>query len=244
MMGVLQQQDLVSADADVAFVRDQALLELQSEQRRAGLIAYDGYLEKKSPAHNLWQRRFFKFSTKEIAVDSSSEVTGNGVSIARYEYQYSLMWFKKEGGSVIKAVDVTKFARIAMIQSPRALSFLSDRRQVYLSPDAITLLEGLSKHDAPDLSTRSDSPRADITGTLGIHNSLIHAVDIVEIKEDGVTNKGILQEFYTFLIVQTDGKEHVLRGAKVDRVLKWVNIIAAVSMYHFIIVSCSLLYRC
>jgi len=129
---------------------------------------------------------------------------------------YTLMWYKKEGGSVIKSLDVQKIKSLAMIQSHRTLSYM------YYPKSAVILQAEATAQDQ------------------------CVAIQCIEHEENPITNKlsAIKEEYYTFLILQNDGKEHVLRGAKVDRVMKWINTIAMVSLFVFIFVVFSYFIFC
>eukprot|EP01036_Dinobryon_divergens_P030724 gene30724-40010_t len=129
-------------------------------RKKVGILTYDGYLEKKSPAHNLWQRRWFKLSTRESIPPNLEK-----------PYVYTFMWYKREGGAVIKSIDVTNIVSIAVMQTPRPLAYLQDSVSVM-------------------------------------------AVDLDAVPEPTITIR----------IMQADGKENLLRGAKVDRVIKWINL--------------------
>lgn len=67
--------------------------ELALEAGKAALNL-EGYMEKKSPAHNLWQERYFKLMTRV------AEREGGGFS-----YTHTLLWYKTKRGSALKAVD-------------------------------------------------------------------------------------------------------------------------------------------
>ena len=41
---------------------------------------------------------------------------------------------------------------------------------------------------------------------------------------------GDKDQWVTIRLMQTDKKEHILRGAKVDRVIKWINLLSLVSV--------------
>ena len=41
---------------------------------------------------------------------------------------------------------------------------------------------------------------------------------------------GDKDQWVTIRLLQTDKKEHILRGAKVDRVIKWINLLSLVSV--------------
>ena len=51
-------------------------------------------------------------------------------------YVYSLMWYKKEGGSVIKALDADLIASIAVLQTSRPLAVLREDGSLTLQSDA------------------------------------------------------------------------------------------------------------
>jgi siroheme synthase (precorrin-2 oxidase/ferrochelatase) len=53
VLEVLQQQEMANENA----IQEEEFLRQEEEmaRKKVGLLAYDGYLEKKSPAHNLWQ---------------------------------------------------------------------------------------------------------------------------------------------------------------------------------------------
>lgn len=133
------------------------------------------------------QRRFFKLTTRETLNPDKP-------------YLYNLMWYKKEGGSVLKALDADKIASLTVCHSPRPLAY---------SPYKLSL-----------------SLSSEVKYQLGV-------VDVVPTeKEEGGATLSVVpggSEFITFTVVQTDGKEHVLRSGKVDRVIKWINTLAMVS---------------
>lgn len=196
VMEVLQQHDLAIDTNEHLLAQQQALEEAEYARRKAGFISYEGYLEKKSPAHNLWQRRYFKFTTR-VHDDNQSFV-------------YTLMWFKKEGGSIIKSLEVDKIDNIAMLTMPRAMGYLPyPRHQLMLMSEATSTLS--STVIAVQEMEHAETTLTTMTTTTA---TLTKALRIEE------------QALFTFIITQTDGKEHLLRGTKVDRVMKWINTIA------------------
>lgn len=111
-------------------------------------------------------------------------------------YLYSLMWYKKEGGSVIKALEIDKVQSIAIICSNRALS--------YVLPPRINSLV--------------------LQSEAGTSRDVIQVAPFEH--EDNNSGKQGGVDFYIFRVLQTDGKDHILRSAKIDRIMKWVNTIA------------------
>jgi len=164
--------------------KEEELLKEEEMRCKVGILSYDGYLEKKSPAHNLWQRRWFKLSTRE-AVPANLD----------RPYVYNLMWYKKEGGAVIKAVDADNLASIAVLQTPRPLAYLQSSRSLALQSDAALKTDAVTvvAHGLADCSLQQVAT---------------------------------LEPFVAIRLLQVDGKESILRGSKVDRVIKWVNLLA------------------
>ncbi len=134
------------------------------------------------------QRRFFKLTTREtLNVDKP--------------YMYNLMWYKKEGGSVLKALDADKIASITVCHSPRPLAY---------SPYKLSL-----------------SLLSEVKYQLGV----VDVVPTEKEEGGATLSVVPGSEFITFTVVQAGdgGKEHVLRSVKVDRVIKWINTLAMVS---------------
>lgn len=192
VMEVLNQQE--EAEAAEIEQREQAAAEEEMAKHRIGMLSYQGYLEKKSPAHNLWQRRFFKVQTRE---------TGN----PNKPYVYFLIWYKKEGGAAIKSLEVDKIGSLSISQCSRSLLYIpppDNRAGLWLQSEA-----GVCPYSI--------------------------AVSAVEGSEDDKGAKQVGSEFFVFNVVQTDGKEHTLRGMKIDRIIKWINIIAQVNKICIIV---------
>lgn len=62
VLEVLNQQDEEDAAAILAQEEERQMQEML--RKKVGVLTYDGYMEKKSPAHNLWQvRRSFRASS-------------------------------------------------------------------------------------------------------------------------------------------------------------------------------------
>lgn len=182
VMEVLNQQE--EEEQAILRAEEQERRELEERRGKVGVLRYDGYLEKKSPAHNLWQRRFFKLTTRE---------TNDPLN----PYSYSLLWYKKEGGSVLKAIDVSKIRSISMVESPRPIAYKPDTRDIVLQ------------------STISSE------GTV-----LVECCPVAGAVHSQPTISGPAVTYFSFMLTQFDGKEHILRGAKVDRVLKWMYLIS------------------
>jgi hypothetical protein len=53
VLEVLNQQD--QEDAAIILAQEEERQQLEMLRKKVGVLAYDGYMEKKSPAHNLWQ---------------------------------------------------------------------------------------------------------------------------------------------------------------------------------------------
>jgi hypothetical protein len=140
--------------------------------------------------YTLLQRRWFKLTTRE---------TLNPLE----PYAYNFMWYKKEGGAVIKSLEAANIENVSVISSPRALAYLPLRQVLMLQSEALNqpLAIVVKNHD-PEASTQPNAATGNAT-----------------------------DEFVTIRVLQKDGKDHWLRGAKVDRVIKWINFLSLVSIH-------------
>jgi hypothetical protein len=119
------------------------------------------------------------------------------------------MWYKKEGEAVLKAIDIERIQSVSLICSNRPL--------VYLLPPKHSMV---------------------LQSEAGNNNKDTLLIQPLE-HEDNASGKQNGVDFYIFRIVQTDGKDHVLRSAKIDRVMKWINLISLVKkicicFFHFL----------
>jgi hypothetical protein len=84
------------------------------EFKRTGFLKYEGYLEKLSPSMlAVWQSRYFKLISREQFDDETGESF----------YVYSLMWFKKSGGEVLKSAQASNIKTIRIMESNRSFCF-------------------------------------------------------------------------------------------------------------------------
>ncbi|KAJ1442691.1 hypothetical protein B484DRAFT_55067 [Ochromonadaceae sp. CCMP2298] len=120
---VLEAQE--AQEQQFALAQQAAQQAVEELRTRVGVLAYDGYMEKKSPATNLWQRRWFKIQTRET-LDPQNP------------YTYSFLWFKKEGGAVIKSLEGINIESVSVVSSPRALAYLPLKLSLSLQLDALT----------------------------------------------------------------------------------------------------------
>ena len=104
-------------------------------------IFVEGELEKKSPAHNLWQVRWFKLATRQA----------EGAKI------YTLMWFKKKDSSVLKSLSADAISGLILLSCARPIVY--SKRDHCLHPSDLNnpLLVGANavKATAGDASTYS-----------------------------------------------------------------------------------------
>jgi hypothetical protein len=110
------------------------------------------------------------------------------------------MWYKKEGGSVIKALETDKISSLAVICSNRSLSYK-------LPPKMNSLI---------------------LQSEAGLSKDIIPIASVEH--EDNNSGRIANIDYYIFRILQVDGKDHVLKTSKVDRMMKWINILAYVSV--------------
>ena len=108
---------------------EEAEIKKEEEEQRAleagrAAINFEGLLGKKSPAHNMWQDRWFKLMTR-VEEDENGE----------FQNHHTLLWYKKKGGSVIKSLNTLTISGMQLVSSPRALAYREDNFRIYLEHD-------------------------------------------------------------------------------------------------------------
>lgn len=143
------------------------------------------------------QRRWYKLSTRE---------TMN----PEHPYTYNFMWYKTEGGAVIKSIEADNIESISVLASPRALAYLPLKQTLMLQSEALNqpLAMVVKNHDPEVSGAQPNTPAGNA--------------------KDG---------FAVFRVLQKDGKDHELRSAKVDRIIKWINLLSLVSILILTFVS-------
>lgn len=99
-------KDVTVSDDTISIANDNGDYgdEMVSRQRN---IFVEGELEKKSPAHNLWQSRWFKLTTRQT----------EGANI------YTLMWFKKKDSSVLKSLSADAISGLTLLSCARPIVY-------------------------------------------------------------------------------------------------------------------------
>jgi len=118
-------------------------------------------------------------------------------------YVYTLMWFKKQGGAVVKSVNCSTIKSLSVIQSNRPLSYSQDKEKL--------MLESECSNDASAVAVKEVGEKDKETSLLAIPH-------------------------YVFMIIMNDGKEHILRASKIDKMIQWMNTLALVSMFFGLLV--------
>jgi hypothetical protein len=112
----------VAAEEEAEARKEEA--EARALEAGRAAINCEGLLGKKSPAHNLWQDRWFKLMTR-VESDEQGE----------FHNHHTLLWYKKKGGAVIKSVSAQVISGMQLISSPRPLAYRQDNFRLYLTHD-------------------------------------------------------------------------------------------------------------
>eukprot|EP01035_Chromulina_nebulosa_P016875 gene16875-22363_t len=139
-----------------------------------GIISLEGHLDKKSPAHNLWQSRWFKLSTRII--ENEDKNSDNGVSKS---YVYTLMWYKKKGGAVVKALDSSQIQNLQIA--------LSNRELVYDFSNNKLCLASEFKSDTSTVPVKVSRLTYDSSAGIWMRNGVIESfpkTDMIENQND------------------------------------------------------------
>ena len=191
---------LVAQEEEAAAEKDAA--EQRALEAGRAAINFEGMLGKKSPAHNLWQDRWFKLMTRVEATESGE-----------FQNHHTLLWYKKQGGAVIKAVPAETISGMQLISSPRPLAYKEDNFRLYLKHDP----EGAGGLDVKDWRTEDDKETKFI---FSVH---------LESHSDSASDKG-------------KDKDMILKAKNVDLLLQWMNHFAVVSGMMYVVWSCDLKY--
>lgn len=166
------------------------------KEKRSFLLSMEGNLEKKSPKHNLWQNRWFKLTTRQDYDESGQETL-----------KYIIMWFEKKGSSVKKSIDVSAIKSIAIFESSRVLCYDTEKCMVMLETECNTTSDRILK-----IASQQESITTNVDNVLGFVTAQIQYFSFVlSLETAGNAN---------------DGKDIILRAGKVDKIIKWINIIA------------------
>eukprot|EP01038_Epipyxis_sp_PR26KG_P013395 gene13395-17962_t len=110
---------------------------------------------------------------------------------------YHLMWLKKENGSVIKSIEIEKIVSMCVVHTTRPMAYVIPKLSLMLQSEVDDIKTCLVVKEVPN-------------DTLCPISKVI----------------GSSLPFFYFSLTLMDGKEHFLRATKVDRILKWMNVIA------------------
>ena len=99
-------------------------LEEEREEIESRQFSIEGHLEKKSPTSKLWQSRFFKIMTRTELVQPSDQDQDQTQDQDQQIVSYHLMWYKNQGGAVLKSFDLSRLSVVKILDSPRPISFV------------------------------------------------------------------------------------------------------------------------
>ena len=138
------------------------------------------------------------------------------------DYIYTLLWFKKKGGSVLKAVETKYITGMSLMQSKRKLAYVPTEFKVKLSHDVsgIDSIEVLEQ-GGPDFDAQVPS-----VGTANLINLATGASNLTYFSFSIQTKLDMTDDD------ESSGggkdKDIILRTKSIDSLLEWMNIIAQV----------------
>ena len=194
--------------------------ERQLEISRQGVLSIEGKMDKRSPATNLWQGRYFKLLTQQI-----DDV-----------YNYKFLWYKKQGGSVLNEVDARSISGLALMQSSRALSYLSEEKRACLALEASSKPHvNISEQGGPDFDAQQQTVGASKLiglatgsgGTTTTYFSFCVRARVQDADDDHPAGAHASKD-----------KDIVLRVKSVDKMIQWLNYLAQVSMCVYYVCIC------
>lgn len=84
----------------------------------------EGQMDKKSPAHNMWQERWFKLMTRVTDGGLSPISSSIFTPPSSLEVIYSLSWYKKRGAQALKTVTADTISGLTLLSSPRPIIYV------------------------------------------------------------------------------------------------------------------------
>jgi hypothetical protein len=96
-------------------------------------IKLENSFDKKSPTSKMWQRRFFKLITRNHPDAFNQIIDINSPDLV----EYTLMYYKKEGDTVLKAFNLNRIHSITIceIENGRNLIYIPDTKEIRLGTE-------------------------------------------------------------------------------------------------------------
>ena len=194
------------------------------------LLSHEGKLEKLSPRTALlplWQSRFFKLQPRPHPLPGAD---GSAVAI-----KYVLMWYKQKGGAVLNSLDVGEGGElegVTVISSPgRRLGFcrasntiglLEEGAEGHVEPVAVEAdVDDLQSLSLPSFSSSFSSPSSSALSLSLSAEALDHFVIAIHTRPRAGYKGAATKTLF-------------LRASRVDKVLAWVNLLAATAGLQFV----------
>ena len=119
--------------------------------------------------------------------------------------KYIIMWFEKKGSSVKKSVDISAIKSITILESPRRLCYDKEKCIIMLETEC-----GSTSDSIISVASQQESTTSTVESVLGFVTAQIQYFSFI----------------LTFEVAGSEGKDMTLRAGKVDKMIKWINIIA------------------
>lgn len=202
VLGVIQTQneEYFNQQAQEEAEELERVRQEQEAKAKEKSIFLEGYMDKKSPAHNLWQSRYFKFVTRVVENEDGKS------------YVYTMMWYKKKGGAVLKSVDVGTISGMQLLHSPRPLAYVPETCTVKLVQEA-------SRENFQTIRECGNGSEGDQ------HYSFALLLEKESIK-GGAAKRDSAD-------ADGEGKEVMLRLESVDVLLKWMNAVTVAATLEY-----------
>lgn len=118
--------------------------------------------------------------------------------------KYIIMWFEKKGSSVKKSVDISSIKSITILESPRKLCYDKEKCVIMLETEC-----GSISDSVVSVVSHQESITSTVESVLGFVTAQIQYFSFI----------------LTFELAGSEGKDMTLRAGKVDKMIKWINII-------------------
>lgn len=218
-------------------IRNQTLLQRQQEERedeakrlKESVIFLESYLDKRSPQNNafIWQKRWYRLYSRP------KETTEDGES----PFTYTLTWSKKQHGSVIKSIDVSRIESISLVEIHRDLVFNESKGVLMLLSQALKDCKEDTWFNIQVKDTAAAASNMDMVRDAMIDSLTMNNIKSIKTGECYVfclrmSQSTSIQPAAASSVSPRGGSDvkdvYNLRTTNVDKLVRWVNCLAQAS---------------
>lgn len=214
VMKIMDNTDSTNLSQAQALYEEKLFL---GQERQKNLLSFESHLDKKSSASNLWQKRFFRISTR-----TNIHIKSDGTESVEYDHKF--LWCKKRGGAVINDIDAKSIRKILVVKSHRPLVYCYDRGELILELEANETETTIPVFQYKQLLMEEEDMHKPASALSAMKSNLTHLV--TDLKGNLVDSSDKSHSHYYFNLILDEGKDYQLRSTNVDKMINWINFLA------------------